>query len=449
MLGKKTARGGVDKATLIGGGDVVKSVRFRKLLARLAARGGIVLFFVMALEVMIMISPFAFFFYSVFNPVFNWLDRYAATRWLTAFFLPHMILPPTLFLKSVRVLGSALFLVGMATFVICALQVYLGKLFRRGVATGGLYHLLRHPQYLALGTWGVGMSILWPRFIVLAFLAIMFILYYFLAGDEEARMRLRHGDAYEQYARRTGRFFPRPVERAFAFIGRLAPLSVPAAVRTPALILCIVIGAGFLCRAVTLSSLRFESKANVTLVAILPEDSALSANVLDGLLRGAAEGKAGRLQADRDYLGYVMPVDYVMQGMIADTGLESHLYMHHQTVAMITDWVLHPFEHLRRPPSVQMAQMHNVDPSAARRHHCPLGMDREDLRCETCPYRRVILVEVTRPGGTRCSGSELLSFDAARVPVEVVDINAETGDIVKVTNVGRSTAWKDVPTPAI
>ena len=30
--------------------------------------------FVMAFEIMIMISPFAFFFYSVFNPIFHFLD---------------------------------------------------------------------------------------------------------------------------------------------------------------------------------------------------------------------------------------------------------------------------------------------------------------------------------------------------------------------------------------
>ena len=84
----------------------MRTAKLRRLVAGVAARGGIVLFFVMALEVMIMISPFAFFFYSVFSPLFNWLNRFAATRWLTAFFLPHMILPPTPFLQAVRVAGS-------------------------------------------------------------------------------------------------------------------------------------------------------------------------------------------------------------------------------------------------------------------------------------------------------------------------------------------------------
>jgi len=427
----------------------MKAATLHELVKRVAARGGIVLFVLVALEVMIMISPFAFFFYSVFSPLFNWLNQYAATRWLTAFFLPHMILPPTLFLQGLRVLGSVLFVVGMTAFVVCALQIYMGKLFRWGVAGKGLYRHIRHPQYLALGLWGAGMSILWPRFIVLASLSIMFILYRFLARDEEARMRRRYGEAYEDYTRRTGRFFPRLIEGGFAVLGSLVPRPLRGAALVPAVIVGLVIGAGFVCRAVTLDSLPYASQANLTLVPILPEDSGVSGIVLGGILRAAGEGKAGRLEPGKDYLGYLMPPDYVMQGMIADMGESSHLYHHHQTVGMITDWVLHPFEHLRRPPSAEMARMRNVDPAVARRHHCPLGINRDDLQCDHCPYRRVILVEVVPPAGKRASGSDLLSLESVRVPVEAIDIDTRTGQIVKVTEVGRATAWKNVPTPGM
>ena len=421
----------------------------RNLVTQVAAKGGIILFLIVALEVVIMISPFAFFFYSVFNPVFNWLDQYAVTRWLTGFFLPHMILPPTLFLKSVRVLGSALFILGMAAFVICALQVYLGKIFKFGVVTKGLYRYIRHPQYLALGIWGAGMSILWPRFIVLASLSVMFIIYSFLARDEEARMRLRFGDAYDQYILKTGRFFPQALEGIFASWERWMPRPLVRKALTPALIVFAVIGTGFALRAVTLRSLPYESQGNVTLLPILPEDAILSTTILNGVFRGSAAGQTGYLQPGKDYLGYVMIPDYIMQGMIADTGVSSHLYHHHHTFAMITDWVLHPFAHLRRPPSAQMAKMHGVDPAVARRHHCPLGINDENLGCNNCPYRRVILVEVDHSSGKHVSGSKLLAFDSVRVPIESIDINAHTGEIVNIMKIGKATAWKDVPTPAI
>jgi hypothetical protein len=262
-------------------------------------------------------------------------------------------------------------------------------------------------------------------------------------------MRLRYGEGYEQYARRTGRFFPRPIERGVASLGRLIPGPLRRAALVPAVIVGLVIGAGFACRAITLDSLPFVSQANITLVPILPEDSEVCGSTLSGILSAAAEGKAGRLEAGKDYLGYLMPPDYIMQGMIADMGESSHLYQHHQTVGMITDWVLHPFEHLRRPPSAEMARMHNVDPAVARRHHCPLGIDRDDLQCDHCAYRRVILVEVVHPDGKRASGSDLLSLGAVRVPVEAIDIDTRTGQIVKVTEVSRTHAWRDVPTPGI
>ena len=95
--------------------------------ANIVARGSILVFFVMAFEVMIMISPFAFFFYSVFNPIFHWLDAYSATRWLTHFFLPHMVLPPTLPLKIIRVVGSVLFVLGCATFIV---DIYIRSFFQ-------------------------------------------------------------------------------------------------------------------------------------------------------------------------------------------------------------------------------------------------------------------------------------------------------------------------------
>jgi protein-S-isoprenylcysteine O-methyltransferase Ste14 len=116
----------------------------------------IVLYFIIALEVLIMISPFAAFFYTVFNPVLLWFAHWPATRWLAAFFLPHMVLPPGLFLKTVRVAGSVLFVGGAAVFLVCAGQVYFHKFFRRDPALGGLYRWIRHPQYLALGAAGLG-----------------------------------------------------------------------------------------------------------------------------------------------------------------------------------------------------------------------------------------------------------------------------------------------------
>jgi protein-S-isoprenylcysteine O-methyltransferase Ste14 len=414
----------------------------------LTAFAGIIVFIVVALEIMIMISPFAFFFYSVFNPIFNFLGQYPATRWLTSFFLPHMILPPTLFLKAIRVAGSAFFIVGFLVFIVCALQVYLGKLFRWGIADKGLYKYIRHPQYLALGIWGIGMAILWPRFIVLASLAIMFVLYYFLAKDEEKRMVKRYGESYEKYMSNAGMFLPRSIEQRFSFIADIIPGNSLRYTVVSMMIIAAVIGSGFILRTITLHSLPFETKANITLVSLLPEDVGRNTNAMQTILKGEKEGKIP-LSSDKDYLAYLMPADYIMQGMIANTGGEFHLFKQHNTVAMIVEWVLHPFEHLRASPSFHMAKLRGVDPSIARRHHCPLAIDDAAMDCNTCSYRRVIIDEVDNESGKHLSGSSLFSFGAVRTPRYAVDVNTGTGAIVDIIPVERATAWVDVPTPSI
>ncbi len=420
------------------------------LAKRIAAAGGILVFFVMAFEVMIMISPFAFFFYSVFSPFFNFLDAHTYTRWATLFFLPHMILPPTLFLQSVRVAGSVLFVLGLVTFVVCALQVYLGKIFKWGIAAQGLYRYIRHPQYLALGLWGTGMAILWPRFIVLATLSLMFVLYYFLAKDEERRMLSLYGDSYRDYQAQTGMFLPRAWEAPFAALGdRLFPTTTVKYLAIPVLTVALVMGSGFLLREITLYSLPMASRGNLTLVSILPEDAGLESRALPQILAGEAAGQIPFLKAHKDYLGYFMPPDYIMQGMIADTGGHSHLFKQHHTVALITDWVLHPFSHLRRPPSAMMAAMHGVDPKVARRHHCPVGINQANLNCATCTIKRIILIQVTPPPGQPGSGVHLLAAGATHTPVGFIDLDTSTGKIINAKTVGPGTAWKDVPTPQI
>ena len=90
-------------------------------------------------------------------------------------------------------------------------------------------------------------------------------------------------------------------------------------------------------------------------------------------MRAAGAGEVPFLKADRDYLGYLMPADYVMQGMIADTGGHFHLFKQHHTVALITDWVLHPFAHLRSSPMAHMAAMHGQGPGAGPAASLPAG----------------------------------------------------------------------------
>jgi protein-S-isoprenylcysteine O-methyltransferase Ste14 len=419
----------------------------KRFFGRILSGGGIVAYFIIAAEFIIMISPFAFFFYSVFNPLFQFLASTPPTRWLVAFFLPHMAFPPSLFLEGVRVAGSVMFVGGALMFLVPAAQVYLGKLLKSGMASRGVYQVLRHPQYVGLAVCGAGMSILWPRFLTLVSLWVMVILYYLLARDEERRMTEQHGDGYEEYMRRTGMFLPRRIEEPLASAAaRLVPTGWGGAVAVLA-VGAVLLGGGFGLRALTVAQLPMETKDGVTLVSILPEDNGYLGGAVTALAdKGQRLGGGLVLRPGESHLGYLMPVDYVMQGMIADTGLPWHLYKQHHTLAMIADWVVHPFRHLRQPP-VPIAQVAaGQDPAKARRKLCPLGIDDPALDCARCPYRRVVLVRVETDRGQE-NPRALFSATARRAAAGYLDMDVRSGAVVDAVGTQGTTAWQDVPTP--
>jgi protein-S-isoprenylcysteine O-methyltransferase Ste14 len=392
-------------------------------------RSAIVLYFIIGLEIVIMISPAAGFFYAAFNPVLLSLAQYGATRWLTAFFLPHMVSPPDLALSAVRLAGSALFVVGALVFLGCAGQVYYNKFTRKGVALRGLYAWIRHPQYLGLGLTGLGLSILWPRFLVAALWAVMVMLYYFLARDEERRMIAQFGDGYRDYMDHTGMFVPKAVENA---VLKLLPVRSSTARAAFGIVAVAVlsVGGAFAARAYTVSALPLVSSGPVTALAILPSDLGMLDHRMAAVL-GLPEIKT-RLDGKRGpFLVYVMPQDYVMQGMIADTGGEWQLYKRHHTVAMISDWVLHPFSHLEG----HSALAHHASGHGMKASSPPSGR-----------IRRMIFLQVETSDGK--SPSALFGINARRTPIFMADVEIHSLALGEVRDLRQETGWGRVPTPS-
>ena len=400
--------------------------------ADVAARGAIILSFVVALEIVIMISPFALFFYAVFNPVLLALDRFAATRWLTAFFLPHMVVSPDPALKAIRVLGSVAFIVGAVAFLACAVQVYAGKLLRTGPATRGLYAAIRHPQYLALGVAGLGLAILWPRFLTLVLLAVMLFLYYLLARDEERRMLARFGDDYRAYMERTGMFLPRLSGRRPLPAEARRPLTAARGLAIVLALLVAMVGAGFAARAYTVRHLPLAAIGPVDVLTITPEDLAAARDILPAVLETPAV--AAKLGDPRDRAGrvlaYFIPIDYTMQGMIADTGDEWKLFTRHATIPMITDFVLHPVAHLAEGHGHRNAATHG-----AAMHESP------------AMKRRVIFVGVSAPGRTLASPADDFGIAVTRRPLFFVDLHLHTGEVLAIRDTAPGSGWGTVPTP--
>src|SRR3972149_11690217 len=85
-----------------------------------------------ALEVIVMITPFTVYFYSLYAPILNRLEASPWTSWLTAFFLPHISYTGDPILTTLAYLGPVLFGLGLAIFFACAFQVYSAKLLTEG-----------------------------------------------------------------------------------------------------------------------------------------------------------------------------------------------------------------------------------------------------------------------------------------------------------------------------
>jgi hypothetical protein len=73
-----------------------------------------------------------------------------------------------------------------------------------------------------------------------------------------------------------------------------------------------------------------------------------------------------------------------------------------------------------------------------------------DLKNDECPlFHFLIFVKVSHGGTAHESGQALLAVTSERTPAVAVDVDTRTGDIVNTIKVGKATAWRDVPTPAI
>lgn len=124
-------------------------------------------------------------------------------------FLPHIVVETSSFLLNMHnIIGMILAVTGFLAFCIGAGQVYYYKITRKGAVTGGIYNLVRHPQYISLTICSFGVLLLWPRYIVLLSFITMLFAYYFLAKIEENQCEEKFGEAYRKYKKRTGMFLP-------------------------------------------------------------------------------------------------------------------------------------------------------------------------------------------------------------------------------------------------
>ncbi len=79
------------------------------------------------------------------------------------------------------------------------------------MVTGGPYRYVRHPMYTAIAIFGLGLFVLAPAnwlILVPGVLGFGVLMAVRIRREEEVMVE-QFGDAYREYAQRTGRFLPR------------------------------------------------------------------------------------------------------------------------------------------------------------------------------------------------------------------------------------------------
>jgi protein-S-isoprenylcysteine O-methyltransferase Ste14 len=283
--------------------------------------GAVLVLGIAAAEILIMISPFAGLFFTSlrYESLLGVLSQSRLTAWLDGFFLNHSVVTTSPVLEGQRWLGHYLFALGIWGFVLCALQVYGNKIFRRGIARGLLYRFVRHPQYLCLAVAGWGLLIKWPRFLLLGVWVTMLFLYAGLARFEEMRMTARFGDAYLQYKATKGAFLPgSPVHRLFeATFGKLRPHFL-GWVAAYFVCLTLVFSAGFGLRAFTRAhvAIVFKPEQQIAVISAWPKPDGWIRDVITVALQdGRVRDRLEEARQGNPVIATILPPQYVMLGM--------------------------------------------------------------------------------------------------------------------------------------
>jgi class 3 adenylate cyclase/protein-S-isoprenylcysteine O-methyltransferase Ste14 len=360
-----------------------------------------VLYLAIVCEILFMASPFALYYYTAYGPALNLLHRSPWTAWLTAFFLPHFSHTSHPLLNSLHELGGLLVLLGAAVFVLSFCHLYGAKLWRREVVTGGLYAVVRHPQYLGLALVGLGTLLIWPRFLVLIMYITMLFLYGWFARREEARCVQHFGDRYRAYQARTGALY---AHRLLRKLPRLLPPSGGtrrwATVALYVGVLVVASSAGYRLRDYALASVSslYTERMAVLSPAVLREDELRTAlHVAMG--SAAVQGALQTAGQTAPLLVYVIPVAWD----IPDLPLE-----------------LSGTKRERRGP------------------YTPADFDRRLYK---------VLFTTVRTHASAPRGKAIVTTAYGRQPLLIARVNTETQQLMGIETPPAHVWWGDIPTP--
>ena len=403
--------------------QIIQTSAPKREMPRWLSRAVAVIYGLVMFEVIIMISPFAFYFYAAYGPTLRWLNHSRASAWLTGFLLPHAVFTTSSFLEFLRWdLGRYAFGSGLLGFFLFALQIYGSRLFDRRVVTSGAYRYIRHPQYLCLSISAFGLFTMWPRVIIFLLLVGMLFAYYFLARVEERRMVVLH-PGYAEYMRSTGMFLPgNPGGRVYGLLFgslRNQRLAHRLAIGSSALVLLIT---GFGLREYTLGHLSHSTDtANMEIISVYPMTPEEMRRVVTLALSDSRVQDALHRERSAMFVVHILPHDYGMIGMFADVG-----------------------SHHMRPGNIHLSGFKYLA-------GCLLPFldvhQRRDLMGSEGQEHRLVFSRVDRPDGRPVPAGRIFDLSAKMTPVYVADTNSNSGLVSETIDPPRRSFWGDVKMP--
>lgn len=391
-------------------------------------KGSVTLFYLLiGLEIVIMISPFAGYFYAGYGPLLDLLYGFKATSWLTGFFLPHAVIANSDLLNFLNTLGRSLFSFGLIAFFIGAVQIYSAKIRRKGFVSSILYRWVRHPQYLFLAISGLGLLLFWPRFIILILYISMLFVYYILAKNEEARMLKQHGESYAAYMQRTAMFVPgEPGKKIYrVFLGWIRSPLLALAV-SYGLILFFAILVAFGLRRYTISHISkiYLPGKQITVVSIVPRSDQAMKNAMDVAYKDSRIisilSNYRQQDGHKGFLVHLMPVHYMMQGLFLAPFNPEEKSVRRSSWRNVIGFVF-PF----LSPSNHQAMMGRMNSNSVR----------------------LIFSQLTWPDGKYAPADEALNFSVKHLPLLKADVNLEHRSVLKLEKTLKRNFWGRMPMP--
>lgn len=391
--------------------------------------GTILAYCLIGIEIIIMISPFALYFYSIYAPILNFLASSPQSSWTTEFFLPHMVFLNDPFILAMSYL-QILLVIGLVLFFTAAVPLYWGRFTGKGVVSISFYSKIRHPQYLFLAISGFGLLLYWPRFIILIFFVTMLYVYYLLARNEEWRMKHEAPGAYEKYMESIPMYLPgEPGGKIFtALFGWIKPKWVGIFVSyIVVLTLSILLAMGI--RSYTIKQLPLVQEKSVTLVPVFERQEEEVKDLYNKLL--ASDQVRKFLDKHRDVnLAYIMPGDFFLTALVTDEGRR------------FSDEIIERF------PEVLEWHEHKFKGGLGKFFRIfynflgTLGETETDYDIE-----RFIFVSVIDRAGNPVTVDHIFDLGQRRRPALLVDYHLSEEQVVSVIETSSEHKWGMIPMP--